>query len=88
MSIRQANRHFGGGVDAVQDGRRISLAVGAHRLAGLTGIENSRGLTEAQEQARKRTLTAHRTRNPRFPSHQKGLPAPGKARTYQGGSGV
>ncbi len=60
ISIREANQHLSRYVDAVQDGGEILITRRGAPVARLIGIEKSRGLTEAQEQARTRTLNRMR----------------------------
>jgi prevent-host-death family protein len=60
INIREANQHLSRYVDAVQEGAEIIITRRGVPVARLTGIQKSMGLTEAQEQARKRTLARMR----------------------------
>jgi prevent-host-death family protein len=56
ISIREANQHLSRYVDEVQDGAEIIITRWGVPVAKLIGVRRSSELTEAQEQARKRTL--------------------------------
>jgi len=60
ISIREANKHLSRCVDAVQDGAEIIITRRGVPVARLIGVQKSSGLTEAQEEARKRTLARMR----------------------------
>ncbi len=60
ISIREVNQHLSRYVDAVQDGGEIIITRRGVPVARLTGVQRSRELTEAQKQARERTLARMR----------------------------
>jgi prevent-host-death family protein len=60
INIREANQHLSRYVDAVQDGAEIIITRRGRPVAKLTGIQESRGLTEGQDLARKRSLARMR----------------------------
>lgn len=56
ISIREANQHLSRYVDAIQDGGEIVITRRGKPVAKLIGIKEESGLTEAQNEARNRTL--------------------------------
>ncbi|MHC1730346.1 MAG: type II toxin-antitoxin system Phd/YefM family antitoxin [Syntrophobacteraceae bacterium] len=60
VTIREANQHLSRYVDAVQEGAEITITRRGVPVAKLIGVQQSRELTEAQQQARKRTLARMR----------------------------
>ena len=56
ISIREANQHLSGYVDAIKDGGEIVITRRGKPVAKLIGIKEANGLTEAQTDACKRTL--------------------------------
>lgn len=60
IRIREANQHLSRFVDAVQDGAEFIITRRGVPVARLIGVQKSSGLTDAQEQARKRTLARMR----------------------------
>lgn len=60
ITIREANRHLSRYVDAAQDGGEIIITRRGVPVARLTGFQEFTGLTETQEQARKRALSRMR----------------------------